>query len=161
MVQPVSPALAASVAVLFGGAFADNLGVAGNLRFAQAPGILKAFRIEAGAGYTRYFSGMAGIGFEVPIGGDRNDAPAAFIASAGWAVDLDSAGGARTTVHNLLVRAGLEARLAGGWYVAAEIAPIRFPFLMRASREGAGWSVPVDATDALLFRPGVGVGLRF
>lgn len=161
MLSPVSPALAATLAVLYGGGFADNLGVQGTLRHDGAPGALRAFRLEAGVGYTRYFTANAGIGVELPIGGARGEAPASLVLAAGWAVDSDAAGGARTTVHNLLVRVGLEARLAGRWYVAAELSPVRFPLLMRASRDGASWSVPVDATDALLFRPGVGVGLRF
>lgn len=149
--------LAAAVTVLFGGAFADNLGVQGTYRPAQMPGLT----VEAGVAYTRYLTVIAGAGYEVPLGGPRGEAPASLVATLAWGADSDAAGGARTTVHHLMLRVGLEARLTSDWFVLAEIVPVRFPLSMHASRDGDSWSVPVDATDALLFRPGVGVGLRF
>lgn len=150
-------AIAAAVTALFGGAFADNLGVQGTYRPTPVPGLT----LEAGVAYTRYLTLVAGAGYEVPLGGPRGEAPASFVATLAWGTDTDAAGGARTTVHHLMLRVGVEARLTSSWFVLAEIVPVRFPLSMRASRDGESWTVPVDATDALLFRPGVGVGLRF
>jgi hypothetical protein len=147
----------------FGGVFADNPGAvaaaAWNPTQAAAADARLRLRADAGAGYLRYLTLVGLVSAELALG--RGTAPRpVLIAGVGWAYDRDAAGGAAFSTHQLVVRLALEAPIGGRFYVAAELAPVRYPFAASSTSGGTTVSVTPDASDALWMRAGIGLGLR-